>query len=284
MALSVRPERVNTWREYLELVTTELNGRWYFRGVLDNWSLEPSLQRAAIDWGARMENLPVLERRLLREFKRAYPADGAEPAPSEDDTIAWLALMQHYGAPTRLLDWTYSAFTAAFFAFDSLLSSRDPDRMAAVWALSGTPMSNPKIKALLPTDLHVSFEVYSEKRDGAAFRKVFVEADPPVAFVTPVNPYKLHQRLVVQQGLFLCPGDIRQSFEDNLQAVPEAIDSGNLRKLLIPRSALEEALVGLRHMNIGHSTLFPGIDGYSRSLRHRIGFLLTGEFFDLTKS
>src|SRR5262245_47297032 len=29
--------------------------------------------------------------------------------------------------------------------------------------------------------------------------------------------------------------------------------------------------------------LFPGIDGYSGNLRHRIGYLLTGEFFDLTK-
>src|SRR5262249_11980398 len=39
-----------------------------------------------------------------------------------------------------------------------------------------------------------------------------------------------------------------------------------------------------QRMNISHATLFPGVDGYSRNLRHRIGYLLTGEFFDFNQT
>lgn len=65
-----------------------------------------------------MSKMPVVEKRLLREFKRAYPSRENTPAPRYDDDLAWLALMQHHGAPTRLLDWTFSPFVAAFFALD----------------------------------------------------------------------------------------------------------------------------------------------------------------------
>lgn len=281
--MDLKPEEkvVTTWQEYVAFVT-RLRGRWHFRGVRSDWALEPTLERVARHWDIKMGDLPQLERRLVREFRRDYPTNGTEPPPRDDDTLGWLALMQHYGAPTRLLDWTYSPFTAAFFALDVLLSEENRSQKAAVWALSNVPTENQKIQALLPAALQADFKTYSVERQGKAFRTVFCDADPRVAFVTPVNPYKRNQRLVLQQGLFLCPGDISRSFEDNLQAVPEANDAINLKKILLPRSVLEEAFTDLQRMNISHSTLFPGIEGYSRSLRQRVKFLMTGGFFDAT--
>lgn len=284
MSLDTDGKLVNEWGEYVQRVTTELSGRWHFRGALDNWDLEPSLQRAAIDWGVDMAELPLLEKQLLRDFKRAYPANADIQPPLDDDTLAWLSLMQHYGAPTRLLDWTYSPFVAAFFALDILLATRDPNRKAAIWALSAQPTSNAAIKVLLPNEsMQKAFEQYSITRKGEPFESVFMKADPPVAFVSPVNPYKLNQRLVVQQGLFLCQGDIRYPFEENLRAVPEATEPVNLRKFLLPRSILSDAFMGLHRMNISYSTLFPGIDGYSRNLRHRVAFIRSGRLFDATQ-
>jgi hypothetical protein len=57
------------------------------------------------------------------------------------------------------------------------------------------------------------------------FRAVFMEADPPITFAPIVNPFRLHQRLVVQQGVFLCPGNIRRPFEKNLLALPGVLES-----------------------------------------------------------
>lgn len=284
MFIRPKEETVETWGDFAKLVAEEFKGRWHFRGVLDGWSLEPTLQRAAYDWKIPLTELPVIERRMLRDFKRAYPLNADVPQPEKDDDLGWLALMQHYGAPTRLLDWTYSPFVAAFFAFDYLLADKNPDSKAAVWALSATTVDNKAIEALLPTEeLKSAFREYSSTRAGLPFRAVFFDAKSPVAFATPVNPYILNNRLVVQQGLFICPGDITRSFEENLLAVPGINDPIMLRKILLSRSVLQDAFENLNRMNINCSSLFPGVDGYARRFRHRIGFFHSGQFFDGTE-
>src|SRR5262245_20492426 len=70
-----------------------------------------------------------LEAGLIRKFQRQchhYMQD----TPREDDVLEWLALMRHYGAPTRMLDWTWSFFVALFFAIQYA------DSTSAVWGLN----------------------------------------------------------------------------------------------------------------------------------------------------
>jgi hypothetical protein len=196
MKIPADPELYESWAAFVQLAAKPFEGKWLFRGVLSDWELKPSLQRACEDWNVPMSERLAVEKRLLREFKRAYPPRSETPAPSYEDNLAWLALMQHYGAPTRLLDWTFSPLVAAFFALDQRLNCRAP--MAAVWALSDRPISNATVEAFLPDKLKESFRSYSRTRSGTAFRDVFLEAEPLFAFVTPVNPYALNERLVVQ--------------------------------------------------------------------------------------
>ncbi|HEX7230000.1 MAG TPA: FRG domain-containing protein [Candidatus Binatia bacterium] len=192
-------------------------------------------------------------------------------APDNNDTLAWLSLMQHHGAPTRLLDWSYSPFVAAFFGLDALLKSGCEARQAAVWALSYKPLAG--AQHLVPKHLQQAFEEHAKTRDGGPFRTVFMDAEPPITFAAIVNPYRLHERLVLQQALFLCPGNICRPFEENLLALPGILDGAKLRKILLPYGVLSDAFRSLQAMNISHRTLFPGIDGLARSLRHRIDFL-----------
>ena len=67
-------------------------------------------------------------------FKRKAHQFLAQP-PDPDDDFQWLALMQHHGAPTRLLDFTWSPYVAAFFALERATSD------AAVWALNPANIS-----------------------------------------------------------------------------------------------------------------------------------------------
>jgi hypothetical protein len=264
---------IESWLAFVTTATTEFRGRWHFRGDLDDAHLQSGIEHAARAWRVPLSDLPQIERRLLREFKRAYPATADIPPPLPDDDLGWLAIMQHHGAPTRLLDWTYSPFVAAFFALEKLLETHQQDRSAAIWALYVQPVERDAILELLPTPhLREEYRIFSAARRGAAFRAVFLEADPPVSFVSPANPYRLIPRLIAQHGLFLCPGDISRSFEENLAAVPSATDKANLKKIILPRALLKDAIAHLRSMNISNATLFPGIDGYAKSLRHRIGF------------
>jgi hypothetical protein len=82
-----------------------------FRGVEDaSYDLVPRIGR---DWPHKTHHLERLEAHMLERFKReALPFTTIVPS----DDLEWLALAQHHGMPTRLLDWTTSPLVAAYFA------------------------------------------------------------------------------------------------------------------------------------------------------------------------
>jgi hypothetical protein len=102
---------------------------WVFRGHADSrWSLSSSLERAAPEF--RLD-ICGAENFLLSRFKsRAHLLMSNFPA--DDDDLEWLALMQHHGCPTRLLDVTASPYIALYFA----LENRNRAKNCAVWALN----------------------------------------------------------------------------------------------------------------------------------------------------
>ena len=92
-------------------------GPWVYRGQREStWELEPSITRSLT------ESLPAnvihrIEKDLRHQFEStAIHYSSRADLPSSD--FGWLSLMQHNGAPTRLLDFTESPFMALFFAFD----------------------------------------------------------------------------------------------------------------------------------------------------------------------
>ena len=74
----------------------------------------PAAQSISAAWRVGRTKRAAVEIRLSREFRRAYH-DYATHIPSQGSVIEWLALMQHHGAPTRLLDFSYSVYVAAYF-------------------------------------------------------------------------------------------------------------------------------------------------------------------------
>jgi len=270
---------IDNWSHFAEKVTHKaLAGEWCFRGGLHDWALETSLERAFSDWRLPLDQMPKTEKRLLRHFKRAFVSSAASNAPEEKDTVAWFALMQHHGAPTRLLDWTYSPFVAAYFAMEALLSDRRANK-AVVWALSGEGFTPPD--ALIhDKSVLKKMEHFLEHRDGASFEAVFLRSRP-YRFVYPVNPASLNQRLIIQQGVFFCPGDINTTFEENLRATELTLgDRLRIYKFVLPRVLLEEAMAALYRMNMHPASLFPGLDGYARTLRSRLHFLCNAQSLD----
>jgi hypothetical protein len=280
LAIEIEGELIESWPAFLQLAATAFGGKWYFRGALAHWRLKTSIERAAEDWSIPFSKLPGIERRVIGEFKRTYPVELKATAPSDADYLAWLALMQHHGAPTRLLDWTYSPFVAVYFALETLLSDSEPNHQAAVWAMSAQLLQG--VPDLFPRELNSDVKEFGRTRDGILFRRLFLELNPPVRLVGAVSPFALNQRLVIQQGVFLCPGDVSISFEENLSALLTHTDSGWFRKFLFPRSVLREALDSLFRMNMHPASLFPGLDGYARRFRTRLTFFADGDLYEET--
>ncbi|MBI3938526.1 MAG: FRG domain-containing protein [Betaproteobacteria bacterium] len=277
MPFPATEESPKSWCDLVGIFAT-LKGEWLFRGAMAGWDAEPSLERVCTHWGISFDKAPDAERKLLREFKRHPEAKGLPGDP--DDALEWFSLMQHYGAPTRLLDWSYSPYTALFFALDHLLNSKpDPDPVkdpkAAIWAVRAAWFDE-ALSHVLSAENLAKLDAYRKapiKLRAAAFRALFLEANPRIAFVYPVNPRYLNERLSVQQGVFLCPGDVSQSFMDNLSNVGFLADPANARSIILSRAVMSQCFESLHRMNVSARSLYPGLAGYAQWLKHRIPYL-----------
>src|SRR5262249_6412343 len=125
---------VGSWAE-AKAVFDSLQNYWIFRGQGDAaYPLSTSLERrilSKVRGTHAPEQLLALERILTKRFMRSaglYYGSGLTPTT----TLGWWAEMQHYGMPTRLLDFTWSPYVASYFAMEA--GNRERDR--AVWALS----------------------------------------------------------------------------------------------------------------------------------------------------
>src|SRR6266511_109532 len=122
--------RIRRWEEFLKYITNPPYSNWAFRGQHHGeWPLETALARYLRDFGVDPRAWTEQESRILRIFKRKAHQYLHQP-PDLDDDFQWLALMQHHGAPTRLLDFTWSPYVAAFFALQRTRG------LGAVWAIN----------------------------------------------------------------------------------------------------------------------------------------------------
>jgi hypothetical protein len=268
--LSGLPKKVSDWESLAKVqnlfrrVEIDEPREWVFRGISDgNAGLRTTLEKVAEEFGVANDKIPDLEVKLIFEFMRRYHLYGSSPAPKKGDTLDWLATMRHYGSPSRLLDFTFSFLVAAYFAIE-----QKPIGVPRVWAINKKWLTDevPKVLRRCGKDLAPSFARHASSRDGNEFRRVFLEGR--CSFVSAVGPFRLNQRLSIQQGLFLCPGDVTKSFDENLKSMPKS--EGNILEIPIDSGARPELLVGLFRANLTRETLFPGLDGFASSLWTRV--------------
>jgi hypothetical protein len=147
-SVSIAFKRRARWREFLDFADQHGSSHWLFRGVADaaTHHLIPKVGRDAAKYSLSKEK--VLFSIFRRRAAQFLPVSGM----SDWDL---LAIAQHHGLPTRLLDWTKNPLIAAFFAATS-----DPkDKIARVYALQGSTLSipDPTISPFEITDVTAYF-------------------------------------------------------------------------------------------------------------------------------
>ncbi len=239
--------RLNTWDQFLDLVTNAPYSNWAFRGEHDErWPLYSSLSRYLRAFGVHSRAWPDQENRILRIFKRKAHQFLDKP-PDPDDDFQWLALMQHHGAPTRLIDFTWSPYVAAFFALERTQSD------GVVWAMN---------KGRIDTGL-----ARMDPRIPGHFRRYFLKGDR--RFIWMGEPHTMNSRLIAQSGTFAVPGVLDLPVEEILS---DHDQSNILAKIILTNSVREVAMRELYRMNITRATLFPDLDGLARSLAYELEF------------
>ena len=256
-------ERVNAWSALLD-VRRRLNDDWVFRGQPGDKPLRTSLDRALTAYGIPHGEAPGIEEQMIRDFRRRYDGPGSDLVSK--DSLYCLALMQHHGAPTRLLDVTYSFFIACLFAIDSL---EPPNGNAVIWCIrKGWTLDTSRGKVNRIDDRNID-----AKRREESFERIYVTSQQ--TFVFHENPFRLNERLIIQQGGFLCPGDVRSDFEANLKGLAGWNSRGNVLKVVLHLSASlrREGMEDLLRMNVSRASLFPGLDGFAGSIAQRLPLL-----------
>lgn len=268
-----------------------------FRGHADrDWELKPTLERAADKFLMKYSHLSGHEYLILREFK-SVAKQYLKCVPDSNNYIEWMALLQHHGAPTRLLDFTDSIYIAAFFAFES--STND----SAIWAINSYQL-NDKLIQKMQNDpawgirnlvLHdYTIDIANKLLDHEnekTIQTVEQELLENKHMIFTVRPDNRSQRQSIQNSVFLMPSTVELSFQDIITqqcnftfnslseenateiTIDELINkelgyNTCIFKLIIPREVCLEGLRDLRNMNINAATLFPGIDGQARSLNY----------------
>lgn len=253
-----------------------------FRGQANSqWRLVPSFERIMVANSFPMHFAYKVERAMIEEFiRRAWTHLPAPPRRRE--YFEWASLLRHHGGPTRLLDFTYSFYVAAFFAIETATED------AAIWSVSLGP-----IRSL--SKRWAEHDLMSEEYRHRRYANMSFLRAPTRTGVIHVEPFKLSERQAVQQSVFLMSTNTSVPFEKVLfltlehggvedkanevvvkdqvievgqpEDVTQEILTEGVIRMVVSSDMFNVALHDLRKMNVHAAALFPGLDGLARSMR-----------------
>ena len=237
---ALKPLSVTSWAEFKEYVTSLEPNRYIFRGHEENtWRLRTYFHRTGrADLRRFMRvDIPVLHRHLSGMTQHVFNLTD----PIENG--AFHNLVQHHGYPTPLLDWTYSPFVAAYFAYRNIpRENRIADR---------------KIRIAL-------FDAKQWQSDFAQLDR-FTPALRHFSIFLPIAINNI--RMVPQQGLLTISNV--DDIEGYIAEHEEARGKKYLEAIDLPASERAQVMTELRMMGITAGSLFPGLDGVCEQLREQ---------------
>ena len=266
-------QTAESWDDFLEW-RKRLEGRYGFRGQKDaRWDLSASIDRVLLVSGRSQwtsytiqEDSLNYEPDLLFEYQQ-HAHHFISNLPAETDLVSWLALMQHHGTPTRLLDCTTSSHVAAYFAVE------EKCERAAIWAIDLAWLED-KGNELLQRSGQKPFSNLRRHRAyyvNRFLRKAGSPEQPKM--LVKVEPKRTDAWMMNQNGFFLVKSWNKPSVSQLLMSMiihPTITDGPVVRKLEIPGDLRFEFLRNLQSVNIHRGSLFPDLDGFSRALRLKL--------------
>ncbi|ADV66419.1 FRG domain protein [Deinococcus maricopensis DSM 21211] len=237
-----------------------MENHWAYRGQLDStWKIEPGIARV-VEPGFSSSTLYQTEKNLKHMFEssaRHYAV--AEELPTTD--FAWLSLMQHYGAPTRLLDLTTSPFTALFFAMDGAIP--DDGKKSSIFCVDYRALNQRSLEMLQQNEMEFDWDYRKFQLSPDEFFSEYVYKKV-ASTLWIMEPALKNVRIMKQGGTFLVKGDISQSTESlinqNYSQIP-------MKNILIGHDLLTESFDMLSKCGISYQGIYPGLEGLAKDIK-----------------
>lgn len=238
MAKGYVEHKYRTWSVFKSDIARDISGdavfpfgKYVFRGQTKaEWGLVSNFDRTFSRY--RGEEKRRIENNLLDGFKARYKIQNPELNIESVEKQRITALGQHYGLPTRLLDWTYSVYIASFFAFadTNCQIEHDPTHVA-IWIAD-------KENAIWSDD--VKFIEESSMRDNV--------------------------RQTIQKGLFIQNNSRFETIEEYIELTMDISENEMpLYKAIIPASERASALKDLHMMGIDYYSIYGGLEGCAKA-------------------
>ncbi|MCH8554211.1 MAG: FRG domain-containing protein [Schleiferiaceae bacterium] len=251
--------RPDSWEALQQVLFTDswdskisrFRSSYIYRGQNDvNQRLTTSLIRLGGDYAK-------LERHLIRNFIKYAHRDTKQG----DSLWNWLALAQHHGLPTRLLDWTYSPYVALHFATNEVENFHSD---GVIWATNYVKLNErlpEKLKRIIKEEESNTFT--AEMLQNVCINLTdLANIQQSEAFMIFLEPPSLDNRIVNQFALFSLISDPTLAPDTYLQDHKETTF-----KIIIPKELKWEIRDKLDQANITERVLFPGLDGLSDWLK-----------------
>lgn len=223
-----------------------------------DYKLEPSLFRHPNL--EKIEDLLAAERRITTRFvQRSLPYLSRRLVDDWDK----LFLMQHYGVPTRLLDWSENPMVSTFFALEA--DTKHEGKDAVVWLCDPELWNQSAFK-------HISYKggVFDEADDHIAKHApgTLVEEMPD----TPIMMFGSYNspRIVAQRGVFSLFGKSMVTMEEFYE--DSDFSAGCLEKIIVPAAKVAGIRESLFRKGFTESVVFPEIEGLAKELKRENGY------------
>lgn len=218
---------------------------WYRGSTNMELPLRPSVQR---------EQFKPYEQQIANEFYLRANLRMKEK-PDRKNYSAWMAIMQHYGLPTRLLDWSESPLVAAFFATYNI--QEDDKNNSCVWILKPGRLNEAEGFGhfLFPMDSTTALKMLFPAFKGRQSSPHYEDR------ILACYPVENDLRMFTQHSAFTLHNSDRM-----LEQVPVP---DLVKRLIIPHQARERILCELRICGITLSNIFPDIEHIAREIKEK---------------
>ena len=239
----------------------QLPNPYIYRGEADaSRPLQSSLERVIGDaWSQEAaEKFESFSVDLFKSKFHLYDRENVSPTSK----LAWLSIMQHYGVPTRLLDFTESPYIALYFALEAY--QPQSRKSLAVYALDYTTVMQRSIdfiKSREPSFAEDRKSVHDRQDD--VFEKVLEPGGYEVVWVT--EPKQVNTRLDRQAGCFLLSGTKARKLAEVLASA--TYQDCDFKKFVIHPDLYPGVFALLRKMNITSKSIYGNLDGLARSIK-----------------